>query len=139
LARVSTWRRSRIAAANCGKCGRDSNIAYVAPDQPDDSHATPKPDQVHARAVLYGILQHSGVGLSAHQTMEAEQDAASTIAQLAAEYETAAAPRDRWIGVIRECGLTPSKTDDVVGSDALGPLCQGTQTGRGEWGTMSSS
>ena len=44
--------------------GRDSNIAYVALDQPDDSHATPEVEDVTARTVLYGVLQHSGAELS---------------------------------------------------------------------------
>jgi ATP-dependent exoDNAse (exonuclease V) alpha subunit len=48
--------------------GRESSIAYVALDKPDDSHARPEPDGVTARTVLYGVLQHSGVELSAHQT-----------------------------------------------------------------------
>ena len=39
--------------------GRESNIAYVALDQPDDSHTTPEPDDVTARTVLFGVLQHS--------------------------------------------------------------------------------
>ena len=73
--------------------GRDSNIAYVALDQPDDSHAAPNPEDVTARTVLFGVLQHTGVELSAHQTIEAEQERWSSIAQLAAEYETIAAAR----------------------------------------------
>jgi hypothetical protein len=50
--------------------GRESNIAYVALDQPDDSHSTPEPDDVTARTVLFGVLQHSGASISAHQTPE---------------------------------------------------------------------
>ena len=50
--------------------GRESNIAYVALDQPDDSHSTPEADDVTARTVLYGVLQHSGADLSATQTIE---------------------------------------------------------------------
>ena len=38
--------------------GRESNIAYVALDKPDDSHAAPEPDEVTARTVLFGVLQH---------------------------------------------------------------------------------
>ncbi|PVG82098.1 hypothetical protein DDE18_15575 [Nocardioides gansuensis] len=53
-------------------CGRESNIAYVALDQPDDSHSTSEPDDVTARPVLFGVLQHSGASMSAHQTIEAE-------------------------------------------------------------------
>ena len=51
-----------------------------------------------ARSILYGVLQHVGAELSAHETIAAEQDAWGSIAQLAAEYETiaAAAQHDRW-------------------------------------------
>jgi conjugative relaxase-like TrwC/TraI family protein len=104
--------------------GRERNAAYVALDQPDDSHAAPEPDEVTARTVLYGVLQHSGVELSAHQTIRAEQDAWGSIAQLAAEYETiaAAAQRDRWVELLDRSGLTRDQVDDVVQSDSFGPL-----------------
>ena len=77
-----------------------------------------------ARTVLYGVLQHSGVELSAHQTIRAEQDAWGSIAQLAAEYETiaAAAQRDRWVELLDRSGLTREQVDDVVQSDSFGPL-----------------
>ena len=68
--------------------GRESNVAYVALDQPDDSHSTPEPDDVSARTVLFGVLQHSGASLSAHQTMAAEHDLHAGIDRLAAELET---------------------------------------------------
>lgn len=104
--------------------GRECNTAYVALDQPDDSHATPEPDEVTARTVLYGVLKHSGVELSAHQTIRAEQDAWGSIAQLAAEYETiaAAAQRGRWVELLDRSGLTREQVDDVVRSDSFGPL-----------------
>ena len=104
--------------------GRECNIAYVALDQPDDSHAAPEPDEVTARTVLYGVLQHSGVELSARQTIRAEQDGWGSIAQLAAEYETiaAAAQRDRWVELLDRSGLTREQVDDVVQSDSFGPL-----------------
>ncbi|QIK77345.1 relaxase domain-containing protein [Nocardioides piscis] len=104
--------------------GRECNTAYVALDQPDDSHAAPEPDEVTARTVIYGVLQHSGVELSAHQTIRTEQDAWSSIAQLAAEYETiaAAAQRDRWVELLDRSGLTRQQVDDVVQSDSFGPL-----------------
>ena len=104
--------------------GRERNTAYVALDQPDDSHAAPEPDEVTARTVLYGVLQNSGVELSAHQTIRAEQDAWGSIAQLAAEYETiaAAAQRDRWVELLDRSGLTREQVDAVVQSDSFGPL-----------------
>lgn len=45
----------------------------------------PEPDEVTARTVLFGVLQHSGIELSAHQTIRAEHDAWGSIAQLPAE------------------------------------------------------
>jgi hypothetical protein len=104
--------------------GRDSNIAYVALDKPDTAHASPPEDEVTARTVLYGVLRHSGAELSAHQTIEAEQERWSSIAQLAAEYETIAAEaqRDRWASLVRGSGLTEEQADAVVASDSFGPL-----------------
>lgn len=104
--------------------GRESNIAYVALDQPDESHSAPEPDEVTARTVLYGVLQHSGVELSAHQMIRAERDQWGSIAQLAAEYETIAAvvQRDRWVELLDQSGLTRDQVDRVVESDSFGPL-----------------
>jgi len=73
--------------------------------------------------VLLGVLRHVGE-LSAHQTIAAEQDAWSSIAQLAAEYETlaAAAQHDRWAALIRSCGLDDDDADDAIASPAFGAL-----------------
>ncbi|HET7385510.1 MAG TPA: MobF family relaxase, partial [Nocardioidaceae bacterium] len=104
--------------------GRDSNSAYVALDKPDEGHAPPEPDEVNAHTVLYGVLQHIGGELSAHQMIAAEQDRWSSIAQLAAEYETigAAAQRDRWVTAIRGSGLTEAQVEQVLASESFGPL-----------------
>lgn len=107
--------------------GRDANIAYVAVDTPDTSHDGPHPgqnDEVTGRSVLGGVLQHVGAELSAHETIAVEQEVWGTIAQLAAEYETiaAAAQRDRWATLVRASGLTTEEVDEVIGSDAFGPL-----------------
>ena len=104
--------------------GWEANIAYVALDKPDDSHAAPQPDEITGRTVLFGVLQHSGVELSAHQTIGAEQETWSSIAQLAAEYETiaAVAQRDRWAGLVRSCGLSTEQAEAVIESDSFGPL-----------------
>lgn len=107
--------------------GRETNIAYVATDHPDDTHQHPHPDDEEdttARAVLFGVLQHVGADLSAHEVIEAEHEAWSSIAQLAAEYETiaATAQRDRWIDLIERSGLTDDQIDQVVESEAFGPL-----------------
>lgn len=107
--------------------GRDTNIAYVAVDKPDASHDGPHPgenDEVTGRSVLAGVLQHVGAELSAHETIASEQESWGTIAQLAAEYETiaAAAQRDRWAALVRTSGLSAEQAEEVVESDAFGPL-----------------
>jgi hypothetical protein len=104
--------------------GREANIAYVALDKPDEVHAPPEPDKVNARTVLVGVLKHSGADLSAHQVIIEEQERWSSIAQLAAEYETiaAVAQRDRWVSLVRNCGLTGEQVQSVLGSDSFGPL-----------------
>ena len=106
--------------------GRHANHAYVTLDRADD-HAQPHPgDDLHAtaRSVLYGVLQHSGAELSAHETIVAEQEQWGSIAQLAAEYETiaAAAQHDRWAILIRGSGLTDEQAESAIESEAFGPL-----------------
>jgi hypothetical protein len=106
--------------------GRHSNHAYVTLDRADD-HAQPHPgDDPHAtaRSVLYGVLQHSGAELSAHETIVAEQEQWGSIAQLAAEYETiaAAAQHDRWATLVRGSGLTDEQAESAIESEAFGPL-----------------
>jgi hypothetical protein len=104
--------------------GRKSNIAYVALDQPVDSHSTPEPDDVTGRTVLFGVLQHSGASMSAHQTMEAEYAIHGGIDRLAAELETIAADaqRDRFVDLLGRSGLTAQQHAAVVESHAFGPL-----------------
>ena len=106
--------------------GRESNHAYVVLDRPDD-HAAPHPsdnEEATGRSVLYGVLQHSGAELSAHETITAEQDQWGSIAQLAAEYETiaAAAQHDRWAALIRCSGLSDEQAESAIESEAFGPL-----------------
>ncbi len=106
--------------------GRHTNHAYVILDHADD-HVEPHPGQnpdASARSVLYGVLQHTGAELSAHETIVAEQNQWGSIAQLAAEYETlaAAAQHDRWAIVIRHSGLTSDQAESAIESDAFGPL-----------------
>jgi hypothetical protein len=104
--------------------GSEANTAYVALDHPDEVHSPPEPDEVSARSVLNGVLKHSGAELSAHQTIVAEQERWSSIAQLAAEYETIAAvvQRDRWVSLLEDCGLAEGQLVSVLGSDSFGPL-----------------
>ncbi|WP_286929901.1 MULTISPECIES: MobF family relaxase [Aeromicrobium] len=104
--------------------GRDHNHAYVVTVAADDNHGAPDGDEVTARSVLIGVLANRGAELSAHQTLTEEQEDWGSIAQLAAEYETiaAAAQRDRWATLLRSCELTADQVDDVLASDAFGPL-----------------
>lgn len=107
--------------------GREENIAYVAVDKPDPAHDGPHPgdnEDASARSVLFGVLQHVGAELSAHETITAEQDTWGSIAQLAAEYETlaAAAQHDRWAALIRSSGLSDDDADDAIASPAFGAL-----------------
>ncbi|HKU11218.1 MAG TPA: AAA family ATPase, partial [Sinomonas sp.] len=106
--------------------GREANHAYVVLNRPDD-HAQPHPSEnpeATARSVLYGVLQHVGAELSAHETITAEQDAWGSIARLAAEYETIAqaAQRERWADLIRASGLSDDQAEAVIDSDAFGAL-----------------
>jgi hypothetical protein len=104
--------------------GRESNIAYVALDRPDDSHSAPSPDEVTAKTILFGVLQHSGVELSAHQTIDAEHDHWSSFAQITAEYLTIAAEaqHDRWVAELQAAGLDAEQVAAIVTSDSFGPL-----------------
>jgi hypothetical protein len=107
--------------------GRQANLVYVATDLPDGSHDGPHPAEnpdATARSVLYGVLQHVGAELSAHETITAEQETWGSVAQLAAEYETIAqaAQHDRWATLIRSSGLTPAQAEDTIRSDTFGAL-----------------
>jgi conjugative relaxase-like TrwC/TraI family protein len=104
--------------------GRHTNIAYVAVDQAHLEEHQQRPDPADAIAVLTGILQHTAAELSARDTLIAEQDRWVGISQLAAEYETIAAEagRDRWTALLADSGLTEAQLDDVLASDAIGPL-----------------
>jgi conjugative relaxase-like TrwC/TraI family protein len=106
--------------------GKHANNAYVILDRADE-HAHPHPgDNAEAtgRSVLFGVLQHVGAELSAHETITAEHERWGSIAQLAAEYETiaAAAQRDRWATLIRSSGLTTEQTETAIESEAFGAL-----------------
>ena len=107
--------------------GRTSNIAYVATDRPDDAHTNRNPavaPNATARSVLAGVLRHVGAERSAYETISTEQQAWTSIAQLAAEYETiaAAAQHDRWAALVHRSGLTAREAEAAVASDAFGPL-----------------
>ena len=124
LAMATTTRENFYVAMTRG---RDSNHAYVAIDSDDHDHSEAHPsDNPHAtaRSVLYGVLQHVGAELSAHETITAEQERWGSIAQLAAEYETIAqeAQHDRWATLLAGSGLTAEQVDAVFDSDAYSAL-----------------
>ncbi|WP_449280589.1 MobF family relaxase [Leucobacter sp.] len=124
LAEPSTTRENLYVAMTRG---RHANRVYVATDRPDENHTTPHPaddPDATARDVLYGVLQHVGAELSAHETITAEQEAWGSVAQLAAEYETIAqaAQQDRFATLIRGSGLTADDAEDTIQSEAFGAL-----------------
>lgn len=105
--------------------GRDENRMYIATDQFFlEEHQHRPPDEVSAEKILAGILRHEGAEKSAHQTIEHEHERWSSVAQVAAEYDTIAqaAQETRWIRLIAGSGLTPQQVDDVVEGDSFGPL-----------------
>lgn len=107
--------------------GREANQAWVICDRPDQNHDGPHPSdnpEATGRSVLYGVLQHSGAELSAHETITVEQERWGSIAQLAAEYETlsAVAQKDRWTRLIRVSGLSEEQAEATVESVAFGAL-----------------
>lgn len=107
--------------------GRDSNMAYVVTEHPDDAHVAPHPSDspdATARTVLYGVLHHVGAELSAHESITAEQEYWGNIGQLAAEYESIAqtAQHDRYATLLTTTTLTGEQVDAVLGSDAWGAL-----------------
>ena len=107
--------------------GRLANVAYVATDEAhleEHQHTLGYEDQVTARTILYGVLQHQGAEKSAHETIEAEQEKWSSIAQLAAEYETIAqaAQRDRFAAAVASSDLADEQARVVVGGESFGSL-----------------
>lgn len=124
LATATTTRENFYVAMTRG---RNGNHAYVATDTADDAHIAPHPSDnpdATARSVLYGVLQHIGAELSAHETITAEQERWGSIAQLAAEYDTIArtAQHDRWTTLLTGSGLDSDQVDAVLASDAYGAL-----------------
>lgn len=73
------------------------------------------------RFVVSGVR---GTRLSAHQTIEKEQEHWSSFKQIVGEYLTiaAVAQRDRWVAELSAAGLSAEQIDDVIGSESFGPL-----------------
>jgi hypothetical protein len=70
------------------------------------------------------VLQHERAEKSAHETIEAEQEKWSSIAQLAAEYETIAqtAQHQRFATAVANSGLADEQAGAVVGGESFGSL-----------------
>lgn len=105
--------------------GREANTVYVATDEAHlEEHQHRDDRQNTARSILYGIFQHRGAELSAHETITAEHDEWASIRQLAGEYDTIAqtAQHDRWITLLQHGGLDEATIDELVETDAYGVL-----------------
>jgi hypothetical protein len=105
--------------------GRESNRVYVATDEHHlEAHQHRDDLSMTARSILYGILQHPGAELSAHETTSAEQDVWGSLAQLAAEYDTIAqeAQQARWVTLLEQAGLATETIDALVEGDSFGIL-----------------
>jgi conjugative relaxase-like TrwC/TraI family protein len=108
--------------------GRQSNVAYVATDEAhlEDHQHTPgfQAGHVTVRSILYGVLQHEGAERSAHETIATEQDAWTSIGQLAAEYETIAqaAQHDRYVATVYSSGLDAEQVQAITGAESFGSL-----------------
>jgi len=105
--------------------GKESNRVYVATDEHHlEEHQHREDLQNTARSILYGILQHPGAELSAHDTITVEQDFWGSLEQLAAEYDTIAqvAGQERWMALLQAGGLTAETIDELVETDAFGIL-----------------
>ncbi len=106
--------------------GRESNKLYVdVAYDPDPSSGHPGTvERLTPAAVLRGVLANSGVPLAAHAEIRACWDQATGLERLIAEYQTFAqhAQAERWEKLIRNSGLDQDQVDQVLGSDAYGPL-----------------
>lgn len=105
--------------------GREANHVYVATDQAHlEEHQHRDDLQMSARSVLYGIIQHQGTEVSAHETILHEHEDASSISQLAGEYETIAveAQTRRWVTVLAEAGLTTDQLTTLIDAESFGVL-----------------
>lgn len=105
--------------------GRGANHAYVATDQAHlEEHQLAPADASSARSILARILANRGVEPSAHEVVKSEQETWSSIAQLAAEYDTIAqaAQHDRWVEALTRSGLTAAQVEAITDSDSFGSL-----------------
>ncbi|NDL57014.1 MobF family relaxase [Phytoactinopolyspora mesophila] len=85
--------------------GAHANSAYVITELTDEE--IPDDHVRTARDVLCEVIKRSGAELSARETIADQQQQVTSIARLAAEYETIAreAAADHWSGIIGACPL----------------------------------
>lgn len=104
--------------------GSARNTCYVATDQPHLEDHQKREGTLTALDVLTGVLRHVGAERSAYETIIEEQEAAGSIAQLAAEYETIAqqSQRDRWIALLYRCGIPETAVAQMIDSESFGVL-----------------
>ena len=90
----------------------------------EDTHGPGSVIGLAPSAALCGVLQHQGAEKSAHETIEAEQEKWSSIAQLAAEYETIAqaAQHQRFAAAVAASGLAVRRATAAVDGDSFGSL-----------------
>ncbi|NED99291.1 MobF family relaxase [Phytoactinopolyspora halotolerans] len=88
--------------------GRHANTAYVITGDEDEVADGHVPS---VRDVLAAVIRRSGAESSAHETITAGQDQATSIARLAAEYDTLAREADthHWAGILNT--TCPADTD----------------------------
>ncbi len=103
--------------------GRSSNIAYIATDQ---AHLEERQQDGEATvaSILNGVLRHEGAEKSAHENITAEQEAWSSIAHLADQYETIAqaAQAEYVASLLAQAGLPDDLLDETIGSESYGSL-----------------
>ena len=102
--------------------GRHANTAWIATDHPDaEPHATGEPPA--GADVLRSVVARSGVEQSATAIIRAEQDKATSLRQLVAEYETIAqaAQHRRWASLIEQT-LPDTEATRVLTAPAWGAL-----------------
>ena len=106
--------------------GREANTAYVAIDRPDVAHAGPRPGDdgdATARSVLFGVLQHVGAELSAHETLAAEQERGDRSRSSRPSTRPSRPPRSTTMGGARaRVRAHAEQADAAIESDAFGPL-----------------
>ena len=113
--------------------GRDSNIAYVALDKPDEGHAPPEPDEVNAHTVLYGVLQHSGGG--AVGAPDDRRRARAVVVHRPARggvrnHRVPSPSATAGLQLIESSGLTEAQVEQVLTSRLVRPAHRRTAAGR---------